>query len=460
MRGLNNPGVAILSGVSIEPSPVPPAPPPAPENPEPKPRLRWLRRTVLSVLGVTVLVTGVFELWRQGTIKSERDALAATMENVDDTILHGKTPAEYYNAHAKGRNGWPSYRGALKLVEAQGESEIDARLRDMITWQDEHANKSQAAAPPARDVVSAWLAASEGVKLGFESAADCDVIAREYRLDGAWGQVALAVMLEMSAWKIAVARVELLFAQGRQADAEHELATLLTVSRLRNQPGSLIEGLLTLGLGNLATDLAVRMSSTHRLDRETLAKLAANWPAAVPLLARMLEGELVYMCWLAETEPTLTSADGWFAWFPRRQSDEFSEHGPFAGIHMRRDIRKNMQHLQECLAAMLEGEQMHKFPAPHDMLSQFALDVRPQARRVIEHDVLFRMRKAAIDLRLLEHDGPWAQQRDKIEAFARNLHGISVSLEGDACVLSIVAAQFPGTEIKPEDATIRLKPLP
>ena len=80
-------------------SPVPPAPPPPPpENEAPKPRLRRLWRGLLIFLGVIVVIVGVFEVWRQGTLKSERDALAETIQQVDDTILRGKTPVEHYNA--------------------------------------------------------------------------------------------------------------------------------------------------------------------------------------------------------------------------------------------------------------------------------------------------------------------------------------------------------------------------
>lgn len=462
MRGLNNRGVAILCCVTNESSLVPPAPPPPPDKDTPKPRLRWLKRTVVIVFGVIVLVAGVFELWRQGTLKSERDALAAKMQGVDDTILHGKTPVAYYNAHAKRKNGWPAYQAALNMMPGQPEREEDPRLKAMVDWANEE-QADEATRLPDTGTSTQWVEASDRLAAALENAASADVLARTYQPGGNWLQASISVLPEMYAWKIATLRVELLVQLGRISDAEKELCTLLQLAALRAHPANMIEGLVVLSQSAIATDLAVRLTSRQKLSAETLRKLAATWPKAVPLLAPMFEGELVWMCWMVEGEPLISSADAWFAWLPGQNRDETSltdERGIFVGINLRRAIRKNMQHIQECLATMLEGEQLADLPEPHDALSPLAIDVRPHALRVLEHDALFSLRKAAIELRLLELEGPLAKQREKVEAFASKLHGISVKFEGDDCVLSIVPTVFPGVEFEEADATIRLKPLP
>jgi hypothetical protein len=166
---------------------------------------------------------------------------------------------------------------------------------------------------------------------------------------------------------------------------------------------------------------------------------------------------------MAESEPLITSADGWFAWAPIQNNDETSltqERSAFVGINLRRTIRLNMQHLRECLGRMLEGEQLSGLPAPLETVGALAFDARPHALKVLKHEALLALRKAAIELRLLEHDGPMEKQRENVDALARKFHGISVQLEGDDWVLSVVAAQFAGAEFDAAERTIRLKPLP
>jgi hypothetical protein len=166
---------------------------------------------------------------------------------------------------------------------------------------------------------------------------------------------------------------------------------------------------------------------------------------------------------MAESEPLVTSADGWFAWAPTQDNEDTSltqERGIFVGVSLRRAIRTNMQHLQECLGKMLEGESLSALPAPHDALSPLAIDARPHALRVLKYEALISLRKTAIELRRLEHEGPLAKQREPVETLARKFHGISVQFEGDDCVLTLVPAQFSGVEFDANERMIRLKPLP
>ncbi len=444
-------------------SPVPPAPPPPPpENEAPKPRLRRLWRGLLIFLGVIVVIVGVFEVWRQGTLKSERDALAETIQQVDDTILRGKTPVEHYNAQVKGRNGWAAYQAALDIMPGHSEREDDPRLKAMIDW----INESSADDParlPDQAKSREWIEATEKMAAPLAEASSADVLVREYRRGSGWLEASIRVLPEVYAWKLASLRIELLLQQGRVADAERELCNLVRLASLRTHPTNMIEGLVALSHAAVATDLAVRVSARHKLSIETLRKLIESWPKAMATLAPMFEGELVWMCWMAESEPLITSADGWFAWVPTQNSEETSltqERGAFVGIHLRRAIRKNMQHLRQCLGKMLEGEGLSELPAPSDLLSPLAFDARPQAMRVLKHEALLSLRRAAIELRLLEYDGPLARQHEQVELATRKFHGVSLRFEGEDCVLAIVAGQFAGAEFDATESTLRLKPLP
>lgn len=445
--------------VTERPTPVPPPPPPPDEKP--MPGMRWLWRGLLIFAAVIVAFVGVFEVWRQGAMKSERDALAATVKKVDDTILHGKTPVEYYNAQAKGRNGWASYQTALDMVPAHTDREEDPRLKAITDWMNESSTEDRTL--PEKGTSQEWVAATEGLAAALADAANADVLAREYRDGSNWLDASIRVLPEMYAWKLASLRVELLFQLGRVADGERELCNLVRLSSLRAHPTNMIEGLVAFSQSAIATDLAVRISSRHRFSAESLRRLTASWPKAMPLLRPMFEGELIWMCWMAESEPLVTSADGWFAWAPVQTNEDTSltqERGIFVGVSLRRAIRKNMQHLQECLGRMLEGENLSALPAPHDALSPLAIDARPQALRVMKQEALLSMRKAAMELRLLELEAPLATQRGKVEALARKFHGISVTFEGEYCVLEIVPAQFGSVEFDAGESTLRLKPLP
>lgn len=447
-------------GVSDRPETVPLSPPPPPEQ-VPKSVLRSLRRGLLIFTVAIVAIVGVFEVWRQGTLKFERDALAATVQKVDDAILHGKTPVAYYNAHATGRNGWAAYQSALDMMPAHTDRKDDPRLKVIVDWMNESASDDRAL--PDKETSKSWIAAMEPMAVALAEAASADVLVREYRDGSNWLDASIRVLPEMYAWKLASLRVELLFQVGRVADGERELGNLVRLSSLRAHPTSMIEGLVAFSQSAIATDLAVRISSRHRLSAETLGKLAASWPKAMALLAPMFEGELVWMCWMAESEPLVTSADGWFAWAPTQDNEDTSltqERGIFVGVSLRRAIRTNMQHLQECLGKMLEGESLSALPAPHDALSPLAIDARPHALRVLKYEALLSLRRAAIELRLLEHEGPLGKQREQVETVARKFHGISVQFEGDDCVLTLVPAQFSGVEFDANERMIRLKPLP
>ncbi len=405
-------------------------------------------------------------------MKSERDALAASVQKVDDSVLHGKSAPEFYNSRARGRNGWQHYQRAVALAPGHADRPENPRLRAMLDWVNERGSSSEL---PANDAAGEWLAASHEISLALADAAACDVLARPFSTSDNWKSTSFAVVPESALWAIASARVELFLAQAlhnnseeemlrsqsQVARAAEELAILIALSSRRNQPVNLLEGLLALGQAGVATELAVRVSSGQKLTREQLTKLLAAWPTGAPLFGPMLEGELAWMCWLVESEELFTSADGWFMWLPGQTAIEESETGAFVGIRLRREMRKNMLHLQECHAAMIEGAGLAtELPKPHETLGMFALDLRQHARRVLQYDVLFRLRKAALELRLMEHDSPLAKQRDKVEEFARLLHGISVNFEGTDCVLAVVPQVFPGLELPEREATVRLRPLP
>lgn len=433
--------------------------PPPSGKPPAKPLWRAVLRIALIMVGAVALPAGAFEGWRQSTLMHERASLQAEIDRVDGAILHGKTPVAYFNAKAQARNGWAHWQAAVHSLD----TEADARLSEINDWHATHAGQSS---PPLPDRATClrWLEATEPLARHLREAASAEVIARTYGASETWQSVALHALQEVGAARTAALRVEMLIEVGRADQAEEELLALSNLCCLRHVPHSMVEAMVALGLGNSESEIAVRVAGKRRLSRSTLEVLIARWPKAVPMLIPMLEGELVWMVWMAQTEALITSADGAFAWAPPQEPESIysltRERGVFVGINLRRALRSNMRHLSECLSRLIEGEAPHKLPTPHDATSPLATDVRDVALRVVRIDAVLALRKTAMELRLLELDGPLARQRQQVEEFVAKRHGIAVAFEGEECVLSITQAQFPGASFDASESTIRLAPLP